>query len=62
MLDEQNKPPFDEDIDYLEVCETEIAKLKANEIYRQVMRKALLKAYSDHGEEYITYCDSRQTA
>ncbi len=52
MLDEQNKPPFDEDIDYLEVCETEIAKLKANEIYRQVMRKALLKAYSDHGEEY----------
>lgn len=52
MLDEQSKPPFDEDIDYLETCEKEILKLKANEIYRQVMRKALLKAYTNHGEEY----------
>ena len=52
MLEEQSKPPFDEDTDYLEVCESEIAKLKANEVYRQVMRKALLKAYSNHGEEY----------
>ena len=52
MLDAQNKPPFDEDIDYLKACEAEIMKLKAGEVYRQVMRKALLKAYSDHGEEY----------
>ena len=52
VLEEQSQPPYDEDIGYLEACETEIAKLKASEIYQQVIRKALLKAYSNHGEEY----------
>ena len=52
LLEEQAQPPYDEDIDYLKACETEVAKLKVNEVYRQVMRKSLLKAYSIHGEEY----------
>lgn len=55
MLDEQSKPAFDEDIDYLETCEKEILKLKANEIYRQVMRKALLKAYTTKRENTDLY-------
>jgi len=51
-LEEHSQPPYDEDINYLEACETEVARLKATEVYRQVMRKALLKTYSIHGEEY----------
>ena len=52
LLEEQALPPYDEDMNYLETCQTEVTKLKASEVYRQVMRKALLTAYTKHGEEY----------
>ncbi|MBR6029814.1 MAG: hypothetical protein IKP40_12090 [Clostridia bacterium] len=52
LFEEQSQPPFDEDRDYLKACETEIARLKPVEVYRQVVRKTLTRVYSRHGEEY----------
>jgi len=51
-MDEMSPPQPDEDPGFLEKCEAGIAKLKPAEVYRQVFRKALLKAYSRHGEAY----------
>jgi len=52
VLKTQIKEPYDEDLAYLEQCEAEAEKLKANEIYKHVMRKEILAAYKKYGVEY----------
>ena len=52
VLKTQIKEPYDEDLAYLEQCEAEAEKLKANEIYKHVMRKEILVTYRKYGVEY----------
>lgn len=52
ILESQIVQPYEDDLSFLEKCEAEAGKLKANEVYRLAMRKALLDIYKKHGVEY----------
>lgn len=52
IIEGQMLPPYGDDIAHLEQCETEVARLKPNELYRQVFRRALTGAYRRHGVTY----------
>ncbi len=51
-LDEQIGQFRDEDIKYVESCEEQADRLQVKNIYKAVIRKGLIAAYYEYGEEY----------